>query len=119
MLNFTIYLLILLDKKASTFNLMCNHYQNPENRWLWEILFCDNLSPYLLNHLWVLKASLKYALQYYWNISTTILEGLVFITWSEEFFTVFRLWIAFEKLLSYNYRQWTPANVLENEIMQN
>lgn len=48
MLNFIIYLLMHLSsqmKKTKTFNLMCNGYQDPENRGQGEVLSCDDLPP--------------------------------------------------------------------------
>lgn len=73
-----------------------------------DFIWWENLSPC---HFLLLK-DFSCVFQFHWTYhSITILQGLVFITWSEEFLSVFRLWIAFEKSLSYNYRQLNTCQV--------
>lgn len=92
-------LLVSWVSKAHLNLVRCNHYQ-----WLRETLFDEKTCLPITFYFW--KTSSNYVFQFHWTYHpTNILQGLVFITWSEEFLAVFRLWIAFEKLLSYNYRQ--------------
>lgn len=93
------YTLLLSWVNKAHLNLVrCNHYQ-----WLQETLFDEKTC---LPITFLLLKNFSYVFQFHCTYHpTSILQGVVFITWSEEFLAVFRLWIAFEKLLSYNYRQ--------------